>query len=122
MPAVLLGQNTNEEPEAGQVTYESQTEEVPDDHTHTAAYMILIDKEGNYVFEPDINKPVVVKRPPTQSEIKGSLAAILGDIRTQETAILGANATIQGQMQMARQMHDQAQNQQILQQMGRSPR
>jgi hypothetical protein len=122
MPAVLLGQNSTEEPKDGQVTYESSTEEVPDDHTHTAAYMVLIDKEGNYVFEPDINKAIVVKRPPTQSEIKGSLATILGDIRTQETAILGANATIQGQMQMARQMQEQAATQQVLQQMGRPVR
>jgi hypothetical protein len=121
MTAVLLGQNT-EQPQEGAATYTSTTEEVESDHTHVAAFMVLIDKEGNYVFEPDINKPVVTKRSPTPSEIKGALATLLGDIRTQEGAILAANATIQGQMQMARQMQEQAMNQQVLQQMGRSPR
>lgn len=116
MSAVLLGQNTTEQQE-NQATYESRTEPVTGEYTHIAAFMILIDKDGNYVLEPDINKPVVPKRSPTASELKGALATVLGDIRTQETAILGANATIQGQMQMARQMQEQAQNQQILQQM-----
>lgn len=121
MPAVLLGTNSPESQE-GQAAYESKTEEVATDYTHVAAFMILVDTEGNYVFEPDINKPIVIKRQPTPSEIKGALAAILGDIRTQETAMLAANATIQGQMQMAKQMQEQAANQQVLQQMGRPPR
>jgi len=125
MPAVLLGEKTATpvaDNEDTKVAYTSETEEVTDEYTHVTAFMILLDKQGNFVFEPDLNKPIVTKRPPTPSEIKGGLATILGDIRTQETAILAANATIQGQMQMAKQMQDQMQNQQVLQQMGRMPR
>jgi|SRR6185437_9618517 len=117
MPAVLLGQNQGPvEPEVTDNDNADATE--APEFTHKAAYMILIDHDGNYVFEPDINKPITAERSPTPSEIKGSLAAILGDIRTQESAMLAANATIQGQMQMARQMQEQAANQQMLQQMG----
>lgn len=109
-PAVLL--NANE------LIEESHTEEPElkhaEDSTHAAAFMILVTKDGHFIFEPDINAPVVPERNPTPSEIKGALSTILMDIQSQETAIMTANATVQAQMQLTRQIQEQAQNQQML--------
>jgi hypothetical protein len=120
MPAVLLGEKSTEEVE-GQVTYESETEPVEaaplPEYTHRSAFMILVDNDGNFVFETNINAPVIPERAPTSSEIKGALSTILMDIQTQETAIIAAQQTVNAQMQMAKQMHDQAQTQAVLQQM-----
>ena len=107
MPAVLLG-NTDTPPE------------LPEDEdatTHLAAFMILIDKNGNYVFEQDINVPVVPERAVKPLEAKMAMSALLDEIRAQEIAV----TTINMQMQVSRQMQEQAANQQILQQMGRQP-
>lgn len=119
MTAVLLGQKTDEEIE-GQATFSSETEPASE-HTHKAAFMILIDNDGHYVFEPNINSPVVPERSPTPSEIKGALSTVLMDIQTQETALIAAQQTVNAQMQLARQINEQAQNQAVLQQM-RMPR
>lgn len=120
MPAALLGEKSTEEVES-QVSYETEPAEIAPvpEYTHRSAFMILVDNDGNFIFETNINAPVIPERAPTSSEIKGALSAILMDIQTQETAIIAAQQTVNAQMQMARQMHDQAQNQQILQQMGR---
>jgi len=114
MPAVLLGQNN--------LIEESKTEEPPkvDHSTHVAAFMVLIDKDGNYVLELDINKPVIPARKPTASEIKGSMSTILMDIQKEETAILAANATVSVQMQMAQRMTDAQQNAQIQQMLSKA--
>jgi hypothetical protein len=115
MPAVLLGQNNlPEEPDSEEL----ETHEFPED-THMAAFMILIDLNGNYIFEPDINAIVIPKRKPTPSEVKGAMSAILMDIQSQETAIMTAQATVQTQMQMARAMSEQQQNAQIAQQLNK---
>jgi hypothetical protein len=109
MPAVLLNQNN--------LIEESHTEEPAkvDHSTHTTAFMVLVDKEGNYVLEPDINKPVVPQRKPTATELKAALSVILIDLQVQESAMLAANATVSLQMQMAQKMSEQAQNAQIQQ-------
>jgi hypothetical protein len=114
VPAVLLGQNN--------LIEESQTEEPPkvDHSTHEAAFMVLIDKDGNYVLELDINKPVIPARKPTPSEVKGSLSTILMDIQKEETAILAANATVSVQMQMAQKMSEAQQNAQIAQMLSKT--
>ena len=124
MPAVLLGEKREElaETATAQVEYTSETEPVEQQHpeyTHKAAFMILIDHDGNYIFENDINTPVIPERAPTGSEVKGALSTILMQIQAQETAIMSAQQTVNAQMQLARQMSEQAANQQILQQMGR---
>jgi len=117
MPAVLLGEkDVTENPKPGSVEYESTTVD-PKSHTHRSAFMILVDKDGNYILETNINVPVIPERSPTGSEIKGALSTILMDIQTQETAILSANAVVAGMEQRARQAFEQQQNQQILQQM-----
>lgn len=122
MPAVLLGEkDITENPAPGTAEYTSETVE-PSTHTHRTAFMVLVDKEGNYVFEPDINKPVIPERQPTGSEVKGALSAILMDIQTQETAVLSGQMTVNMMMQQAKAAQDQMQNQQVLAQMARSPR
>lgn len=99
---------------------ESKTEEPPkvDNSTHLTAFMILIDNEGNYIFEPDINKPVIPKRKATASEVKGSMSSLLAEIQSQDTAVLAAelasNAVINKQMAMAKQAYDAQQNQKLL--------
>src|SRR5579862_2385406 len=109
MPAVLLNQNN--------LIEESKTEEPPkvDHSTHKTAFMVLVDNDGNFVLEPDINKPVIPARKPNPQEIKAALSVILADIQTQETAMLAANATVSLQMQMAQRMTDAQQNAQIQQ-------
>lgn len=109
MPAVLLGQND--------LIEESNTEEPPkvDHSTHRSAFMVLIDNDGNYTLEADINKPVVPERKPTSQEIKAALSVLMMDIQTQESAMLAANATVSLQMQMAQRMSEQQQNAQIQQ-------
>lgn len=117
MPAVLLNANElieeshTEEPELKHPELAGEA----DESTHAAAFMVLITKDGHYVFEPDINAPVIPERNPTPSEIKGSLSTILMDIQSQETAIMTANATVQAQMQLTRQIQEHQQNAQMLQ-------
>lgn len=110
MPAVLLGNNQTAET-GSQVTLPENEE----NYTHQAAYLILIDFDGNYIFEPNINAPVIPERKPTASEIKGSLATVLADIQAQETAVLAANFTIGGMMQQAMAMREQSTNQELVQ-------
>lgn len=112
MPAVLL-ENTN--PDAQLAVQEAEVTDEEIGYTHAAAFMVLIDLDGNYIFEPNINAPVVTKRKPTASEIKGSLATILADIQSQDTAMLAANFTIGGMMQQAMAMREQSANQEIAQ-------
>jgi phosphotransacetylase len=107
MAAVLLGQNKPEAPKQEV----AKTEEF----THRTAFLVLIDEDGSYLLEADINVPVNPKRKPNAQEIKASLATLLMDIQTQETAMLSANATVSMQMQMAQRMSDAAQNAQIAQ-------
>lgn len=111
MPAALLGQPKPPVPQS--------KEPEPEKLDYAAAFLILIGKDGAYEFEPDINRPITVDRPPTSSEVKGSLAAVLSDIQVQETAILAANTTVGAQMQMAMQMRDAQINQGILQGMNK---
>lgn len=112
MPAVLLGQNN--------LIEESKTEEPPkvDHSTHKAAFLVLIDKDNNYIFEPDINKPVIPERKVNQQEAKAALAVLLMNVQIEETALLAANATVGLQQQMARSIFEQQQNAQVLQQIG----
>lgn len=123
MAAVLLNANDliesskTEPPVQKEVEVEAQANK-PDDTTHASAFMVLVTKDGHYIFEPDINAIVIPERPPTPSEIKGALSTILLDITAQETAILSSQMTVQTQMNMARQMQEQAQNQQLMSQMG----
>jgi len=114
MPAVLLGQNN--------LIEESKTEEPPktDHSTHKTGFLVLIDKEGNYVVETDINKPVIPAAPPTASEIKAALLVLTTDLQIQETAMLAANATVSMQMQMAQKMSEAQQNAQIQQMLAKS--
>jgi hypothetical protein len=107
MAAVLLGQNKTEEPKKEV----ANTEE----YTHRTGFLVLVDEEGNYLLEGDINAPVNPKRKPNAQEIKAALATLLLDIQIQETAMLSANATVSMQMQMAQRMSDAAQNAQIAQ-------
>ena len=114
MPAVLLEKHDQELPD----------EELPvspadlDRPTHVSAFMLLVDHDGNYVFEPDINKPITTVRPPTSSEVKGALATVLSDIQVQETAVL-ASQFVMGNLQMqARAAFDAQQNSQVLQKIG----
>jgi hypothetical protein len=77
MAAVLLGQNKPEETK----TELSET-------THLSAFMVLVNKDGSFEFEPNINKPVIPERQVNAEEVKGSLQRILDDIRIQESAML----------------------------------
>lgn len=123
MPAVLLEKKDiteNPRPVEPEVT-DNENAQAEVSHTHKAAFLVLVDNQGNFVFEPDINKPVIPERPVNQAEVKQALAALLDEIRLQETAILTAQAVVNMQMQMARQIQEQQQNQAILQQMGRNP-
>lgn len=106
MPAALLGQKT-----------EQIQQNKPEEVEYATAFMVLVTKDGNYVLEPNINKAIITERPPTPHEIKGSLATIMQEIASQETAIMSAEFTVNRQMQMARQAYEQQQNQQLLQQM-----
>jgi hypothetical protein len=125
MPAVLLGQSSPEEDIRETLEPEEEFDFVhpvlSDEHTHLSAFMIIIDLDGNYIFEPDINVPIVPKRKPTASEVKGAMSAILMDIQAQETAILSAQTTVNAQMQMAMQMQEAQKNAQIAQQLARKP-
>jgi len=107
MAAVLLGQN-KEEPK-------KEVAKADEEFTHRTAFLVLVDEEGNYTLEADINVPVNPKRKPTAQEIKSSLSTLLMDIQIQETAMLSANATVSLQMQMAQRMTDAQQNAQIQQ-------
>jgi hypothetical protein len=108
VPAALLGQKNAD------VAVTSTDESVE----FITGYLVLVTDEGHYMFEPDINRPVTIKRQPTSSEVKGSLSAILMDIAAQETAVMSAQATVNAQMQMARQAYEQQQNAQLIQQLG----
>jgi hypothetical protein len=109
-PAHILGQNSN-------LIEESHTEEPPkvDHSTHKSAFMVLIDEDGNYTLETDINKPVIPKRNPSSQEIKAALSVLLFNIQTQETAMLSANAVVSLQMQMAQRMSEAQQTAQVQQ-------
>jgi hypothetical protein len=85
--------------------------------THKAAFMILVDKEGNYVFEPDINKAIIPERKPTGAEVKSALSSILDEVKAQEIAM----TTLTLMQMQARAAQEAAQNQALLQQM-RMPR
>jgi hypothetical protein len=114
MPAVILGEKDLTENVAPERADENKT----DGSTHTAAFMVLIDKDGNFVFEPDINKPVIPSRAIKPIEVKNALSSLLDEIRSQEIAI----TTINMQMQAARQMQEQQASHAILKEMGRVPR
>lgn len=110
MPAHLLNAND--------LIEESHTEppaKRDNESTHTAAFMVLIGKDGSYVFEPDINAVVIPERKPTPSEIKGSLSTLLMDIQSQETAIMSSQMTVMNLMQQAMQAQEQQRNAQMMQ-------
>ena len=115
MTAVLLGQGTKEEPNKEVVTQ-------PEETTHRTAFMVLIDEDGNYSLDADINKPVVPKRKPNAQEIKSALSVLLMDMQTQETAMLSANATVSLQMQMAQRMSEAQQYAPLAQQIAQGKR
>lgn len=111
MPAVLLNANNLIE----ESTTEGPELKDQDGSTHAAAFMILVTKDGHFVFEPDINSAVIPERKPTPSEIKGALSAILMDIQSQETAIMSAQMTIGSMMQQAHAAQEQQRNAQMMQ-------
>jgi hypothetical protein len=93
---------------------ESSVTEQPvpkDNTTHRAAFMILIDKDGNFIFESDINKPVIPQRRATPTEIKSALHLILDQVNAEDAAMV--LMTIQ-EIKMRQYMEAQ-QNQQMLQ-------
>jgi hypothetical protein len=107
MPAALLGQNKPAE----------TPEPAEDESTHTTAFLVLIKKDGNIEFQPNINTPVIPEREVRPGEVKATLYALLDEIKAQETAM----TIMTMQMQMARQAQEQAQSQQIMQQLQRTP-
>lgn len=109
MPAVLLG--ANNVIEESEITPDAEVGEF----THLTGFLVLIDLDGNYLLESDINKPVTVKRKPNAVEVKSTLAVLQQDMQTQEIAVLSANAVAQMQMQMAKQMAEAQQNAQVQQ-------
>lgn len=113
MPAQLLGQKTPET--------ETTQDAVADvsDLEYAAAFMVLVTKDGNYVFEPNINKPIVTDRPASGGEIKGALSTILMDIQSQETGMFAAQFTVDRIEQKAKAAFDQQQNAAILSKMGK---
>jgi hypothetical protein len=115
MAAVLLGQNKAEEPN-------KEVASEPEETTHRSAFMVLIDEDGNYTLEGDINKPIVPKRKANSQEIKAALTVLLMDIQTQETAMLSANATVSLQMQMAQRMSEAQQYAPLAQQIAQGKR
>lgn len=101
MPAQLLGQNASEET--------SSVTEV------LTAFLVIITKDGNFILEPNINKPVVPDRAPTTVEIEAALHTIISEVTSQKTA-----AHIIYQMDLkARQAYEAQQNQALLAQLGK---
>ena len=100
MPPILL--NANKLIEESKIESDLNVEE----YTHETAFMVLTDLDGNYIIEPDINKPIIPKRKPNNPEIKAAMSVMLMDMSTQETAVLAANHVVGLQMQMAKQMQE----------------
>jgi len=114
MPAVLLGQDDiTENPRPGIIPNPDA-----DAPTHKTAFMVLVTHDGHYFFEPDINKPITIERLPTASEVKGTLASLLGEIQSQEAAVTTAQLVLGNLQMQARQAFDAQQNQQVLQKIG----
>lgn len=112
MPAILLDKKNDTE-ETKPVAEETEAS------THTTAFLVLVNKDGSFSLEPDINKIVIPERKATGSEIKSALQTIMLDIQIQETALLAAQATMSLQEQRMRAMMEAQQNAQVLQQLGK---
>ena len=113
MPAVLLGSNDIKENPKPPAPVEDDSV-----HTHTTAFIVLVNKDGTYSLETDINKPVIPERKPNGTEIKAALQTIMLDVQIQETAVLAAQATLSMQEQKVRAMMEAQQNAQMLQKLG----
>jgi hypothetical protein len=103
MPAALVGQS---KPEA------------KEDLKVKTAFMILITENGDFVLENNINAPVIPDRPATPLDIEQAVKAMADEFKSQRIAA----AVVNMQMQLARQAQEAANNQAVLQQMGKMPR
>jgi len=98
-------------------TTATTTDETPFVEAVTA-FLVYKRQDGLYAISTDINIPITVERAPSPDELWQAVAKIKKDIEMQETAMTTAQITVQAQMQMAHQMREAQQNQQLIGSLG----
>jgi hypothetical protein len=99
MPAVDLSERQKQQ--------EEETKE-PEVIEATTAFLIYIRADnGQIVMTHDINAPVSPARAPNHDEVYGTLSVIMKDLIANQNAGLTANAVLQMQQELGRQMMQQ---------------